>query len=1211
MRENTLSTPAKFGNLPRRQAGLLFLAFLFAFSMSFSQNPYALQFQNEIVNLPENIDTFHWGQMPESSKFNTGYYGWVQFYETPSQTVQDRFKANGLELIEYIPHSTYLFYFPENTSVAFLKNNGVRSVVPVEGRFKLSVPLKTPPYPGYAMDGDRILVTLQHYEHANAQFVINDLIDRQIIVEGQYKGSNNIDLSIPNNCLGELSNLPYVKWVELIVAPSIPDDTRGKSLHRSNGLDTQTSAGRNYTGVGVGVMVRDDGIVGPHIDFHGRIDNTYATGSGPDHGDGVSGILTGAGNLDPSMRGMAAGADLYVVDYESNFLDTGTQTLINNGTVQITNSSYSNGCNAGYTTITQTVDTQTNNIPSLMHVFSAGNSNNNNCGYGAGNQWGNITGGHKQGKNVIATANVYFDGSLVNSSSRGPAHDGRIKPDISANGQNQNSTDENNGYMSFGGTSGASPGIAGVSAQLYQAYADANGGALPPSGLIKATLLNTANEAGNIGPDFKFGWGIVNGLRAGLLIEENHFLSDNVSQGNSNLHSINIPAGTTQVRFMVYWTDPAASPGANPALVNDLDLVVTDPSNNQLLPWILDPTPDPVTLNLPATQGEDHLNNMEQVLIDNPETGNHEIEITGFNVPMGPQEYFVVYEIIAENLTLTYPNSGESFVPGEEEALHWDAINTTEDFLLEYSTDNGSSWNTITTVPNEETNYLWTVPNTVSGEALIRATSGAFSDSSDDAFSIAPLVDNVEVSQVCPNEATFVWDAVAGAESYDIYLLGAKYMEIVGNSTTTTISVPIPVSTDPLWVAAVAKNDTEGWESRRSIAVNHPGGLLNCTLANDLSVVDINNALGDFSIACSGDPEVIVSATLRNTGLDPQSGFTVAYQLNGDPAVEETYTATLTSGQEEEFEFATPLTIDTDGEYTLTVSILLTGDQNPNNDEASIMFYAQTEAVGLPFLEPFDTNGMPPLGWAVFNPDNEISWVERSNITGSQGSSTVAAFIDNYDYNAPGEEDVIETHIYDLNASQPTLYFDLAKAQYSSNFSDGLRVGISIDCGATFTTIYQKDGLELSTLPGYNTTNSWTPSSPDHWRTEAIDLTPFVGEKALFRFVNINGFGNSTLIDNINVDGTLGAEENEFKNVMLFPNPATNEVFLVLTPYSIGKTVEIRVLNSLGQTLQTIEGAFPDGTLKTSLNISNYATGLYFVSLKIGTVTSTKKLIVK
>ena len=63
-----------------------------------------------------------------------------------------------------------------------------------------------------------------------------------------------------------------------------------------------------------------------------------------------------------------------------------------------------------------------------MQTFSAGNSNNQDCGYGAGNQWGNITGGHKIGKNVIATANLNENDGIIGSSSRGPASDGRIKP---------------------------------------------------------------------------------------------------------------------------------------------------------------------------------------------------------------------------------------------------------------------------------------------------------------------------------------------------------------------------------------------------------------------------------------------------------------------------------------------------------------------------------------------------------------------------------------------------------------------------------------------------------------------------------------------------------------------------------------------------------------------------------------------------------------
>ncbi|MBK5212682.1 MAG: S8 family serine peptidase [Flavobacteriaceae bacterium] len=1189
---------------------LCFLVLLFVFSITFAQNTNDIRFQGETYSMPENIATFQWTQMPESSKLGNGFIGWVQFYETPTQQVQDLFKQNNLELLEYIPQKTYLFYFPKNTSVNFLKNNGVRTIVPVNGNAKLSTALKNPPYDYWAKDGDNILVTLQFHKNVDASYVIQQLAEKQIAVKHEYKGSNNIDLSIPNNCLEDLSNLSFVKWVELIVAPSTPDDIRGRSLHRSSNLDTQTSAGRNYTGLNIGVLCRDDGIVGPHIDFKGRIDNSQASGSGQTHGDGVSGIMAGAGNLNPSNRGMAAGAMLHVVNYTSNFLDSPTVSLINSGDVVITNSSYSNGCNDGYTTITQTVDTQVYTLPNLQHTFSAGNSNGNDCGYGAGTQWGNITGGHKQGKNVIATANVYFDGSLVNSSSRGPAHDGRIKPDIAANGQNQISTSENNTYQTFGGTSGASPGIAGVSAQLYQAYSEANGNVLPPSALIKATLLNTANDAGNVGPDFKFGWGIVNGLRAVKLIEDNRFLSSTISQAGSNDHSINVPSGTKQVRFMVYWSDSPASPGANPALVNDLDLVVTDPGSTMHLPYILDSTPNPVNLNLPATNGPDHLNNMEQVLINNPASGNYNVNIKGFNVPVGPQEYYVVYEIISDNITVTYPNAGESFVPNETESIHWDAVpvNNTSNFVLEYSVNNGTSWNAIATVPSTTTNYGWSVPNSVTGKALIRVSNGSNQDVSDETFSIAPLVSNVQVTQVCPDQANFSWNAVAGAESYDLYILGTKYMEVAGNSTTNSITVPIADPTAQMWFSAVAKNATDDWKGRRSIAVFYSGGLLNCSLTNDVSI-ETNNQPSDFNLVCNPGP-AIVSVVIRNTGVDPQSNFDVSYQLDSDPIVTETFTGTLTSGQQAVYNFTAPLVISTSGNYTLTVSVNLVGDQNSSNNSDVLTFFAAIDAEPLDFVEPFDVNGMPPPGWNVLNPDNQDTWVERTNVTGSSGTPTVTAYLDNFAYNAAGEEDSLETLFVDLtSASSAQLDFDLAKAQYSTSYSDAFRVDVSIDCGATFTQIYYKEGLDLSTVSGYQTSN-WTPNSAADWRTENIDLAPYLGENVQFHFVNINGYGNSTFIDNINVSGVLGIVKEDFTNIVMYPNPASNEVYINLKNVAQG-AVSIAMFNSLGQRLQYISENEMAGKTQAVLNVSNYSTGIYFVTIKAGDNVATKKLVVQ
>ncbi|MDC8005039.1 S8 family serine peptidase [Aureisphaera galaxeae] len=1184
-----------------------FLLTLF-FGFSYAQDAYTIQYQDEILDIQENIQSFQWDQMPESSELGNGYFGWVQFYETPTQDIQDAFKANQLRLIDYIPHHTYLFYFPENTSIDYLRNSGVRAIVPVEGRFKLSQDLKNGDIGNWAQQGDKILVNLVHHQNVNSDWIINDLATKQIALVQEYSGFHTLELSIPDNCLDELSNLPYVKWVELIPPPAVKEDTRGRGLHRANGLDTQ-GAGRNYTGEGVGVLVRDDGIVGPHIDFQGRLDNSFASGTGQTHGDGVAGILAGAGNRNPTMRGMAAGADVFVSNYGSNFMDAATQTLIGNGSVQITNSSYGDGCNAGYTSNARNVDQQIYDNENLLHVFSCGNSNGNNCGYGAGSQWGNITGGHKQGKNCIATANVFFNGILASSSSRGPAHDGRIKPDITANGQNQNSTNENHGYLTFGGTSGAAPGIAGVSAQLYQAYAEANAGDHPPSGLIKATLLNTANDYGNVGPDFRFGWGIVNGLRAGILIEEGRHLTDEVSQGNSNTHTINVPSGTTQVRFMLYWTDPEATPGANPALVNDLDLVVTDPSNGDHLPFVLDSTPDPTSLNLPATNGVDRLNNMEQVLLNNPAAGDYDLEITGFNVPMGPQEYFIVYEIITENLTVTYPNGGEPFDPSVNENIHWDAINTTDGFTIEYTTNDGSSWNSIVTVSAATTNYLWNVPSEITGEARIRITSGSFSDESDGNFSIAPTVTGMNITQVCPTEASFTWTAVAEADGYDLYLLGDRYMEVVGSTNTNSINVPIADPSDEMWYAVAAKNDAQGWYGQRNVATFYAGGLFNCSLANDLSMNVINSTPNDFSTLC-GTGDGIVSVVIQNTGTTSQSNFPVSYEVTGQAPVMETFTGTLANGEQTTYDFTTPVNITSNGDYELTVSVDLPGDENEFNDELSMAFNAYVAST-TNFTEDFETNGVPPPGWVVSNPDEDITWEEATGITGSDGASTETVFLDNFNYSNVSAEDQLWTDAYDFSSVVSGVFqFDLAKAQRSAGASDVMYVGVSTDCGETFTLIYGKGGLDLSTIPNYDNSGQWEPTASTDWRTEQISIDAYAGQSAvIFRFIVDNNNGNSTFIDNVNVDALLGTEDFTLSELVISPNPATN-AFSISIQGGVDAQAKVNLVNSLGQQIRAFDASIFNGN-EATINVSDLSAGLYFVQIQNGNQTSTKKLLIR
>ncbi len=1084
-----------------------------------AQQSYEVLLKSGKVLFEENAPTYTQEAFISAQEAVDGkYYRFLQFYELPDERRIALLRERGIELLEYIPNNVYIASIAEDFDVALFHLLGVRSIVPIVPKVKMSANLQEP-LPDWARSGEWVQVMLKHYRNLDQDLVLRFAAMDGIRVLLSNGVNNVVQALVREDRLAATAALPYVEYLELIPPPGEPEDTPGRALHRANAIDTQIPWGRHYTGEGVNVLTRDDGAVGPHIDFQGRLDQSYidpTSSNQGNHGDGVSGIFVGAGNLNPEYRGMAAGAFLYTLDYEATFLDE-TMDLFFDHNVIVTNSSYSNGCNAGYTTITQTVDQQIWENPTLLHVFSAGNSNNNDCGYGAGDQWGNITGGHKQGKNVIATANLFNTGVLVNSSSRGPAHDGRIKPDIAANGAEHISTDENNGYFPFGGTSGASPGIAGVTAMLHQAFREHNGGATAPSALLKAILLNTANDLGNRGPDFKFGWGHVNAYRAALTIEGGNWFEAEVAPGDTTIHTIEIPAGVRQARIMVYWADEPASEMAAMALVNDLDAYLMDTSGNRYLPWVLDPTPDPVILNSPAGKGRDSLNNMEQIALDDPEAGIYELHVVGNALPFGNHRYFVTWEFRTEEPTLIYPIGGESLVPGETVRIHWDAEGTDGFFILQWSANGGGNYMPIATAFGQERMYDWTVPNITTGRARFRITRGSFSDTSS-LFSIAPVPTGLQVAEGCPDYVRLVWDPVPDATGYDVFMLGDRYMEVVGSTDQTQFDVPISNPFGEKWFAVrmTGPNETIG---RRTVAIRFDGGLFNCPLAQDVSVEEIKAPAAGPLSACQSLQEPIV-ITVKNNGLEPLSPVEVAFQLDNQTPVVEALPDTLQPGQTLDYTFSQPLVINSSGDYTLTSwASIPGGDEFLLNDTTSINLSLNLfPGIGEPldYSEDFEGPTFPPEFYSVINPDNGQTWETRT-VTGADGSSTTAVFLDYYNYNNPGSEDILVTVPIDLTqASSAGLEFDVAYAQFNDQFSDGMRVEMSLDCGFSFTeVIYEKAGTELATVP--NQSAQWFPTQAGHWRREAIDLTPFVGHSVVFRFIGINGFGNSLLLDNINV----------------------------------------------------------------------------------------------
>ncbi|MBR9921954.1 MAG: S8 family serine peptidase [Bacteroidetes bacterium] len=1084
---------------------------------------YEILKSGERFQVSENIEAFiAQGKLDKSEEINGTYYRLLQFYFLPDRALKTKLENAGIRLLGYIPNNAYIASIPVDTDPEFLKVLQVRSILPLNAAWKESRRVRFEDYGDWAVHKSEIELLITYFSDLDQSSVRAYCRADDIEVVQGNGHTNVLHVRIPLDRISELSSLPYVSWVDIIPEPGEPEDTRGRALHRANAIDTRFEGGRKYTGEGINIQTRDDGEVGPHIDFQGRVTNIVNGPQGGTHGDGVSGIFTGAGNLDPYMRGMAAGAHLFVTNYQSNFLDT-TLNLHLEQDVLVTNSSYGNGCNAGYTTTSQTVDQQVYENPTYLHVFSAGNSGTSDCGYGAGSNWGNITGGHKQGTNVIATANLEQDYSLRNSSSRGPAYDGRIKPDIAANGHAHQSTNPYNSYISFSGTSGAAPGIAGITAQLHQAYQEHTGGETAESALLKSILLNTANDLGNPGPDYKYGWGHVNALRAARVIEEDRFFSGVVDQLEQNNHSFIIPPNTRQAKIMVYWHDFPAEPEAEQALVNDLDAVLTDVIGNSWQPMVLDTFPNAAQLDLPAQPGEDHLNNMEQIILTDPDDGLYYLNIEGFNVPMGPVKYWVVTEFITDEVELIYPYGGEGLAPGEVIRIHWDGFPNGELFDLEYSTDNGQSWSVIFSGLQEDTHHWdWQVPDVLTGEALIRVSRGGESDVCETPFSIIPTPENLEITKACPEFIRMEWDEVPGATHYTVYQLGNRYMDSVTTVDFTLWDFPTTDLNPGLeyWFSVRAEVPDQDIVGERAIAIPYNSGLLNCVQEVDISLLSLDNPNQEAYTICSfNDFPVTISGI--NQGMTVQSNVEVGYAFNGD-VFTEMLPNTLAVGESFTHTFSQQPNIDASGTFALTTWVHLDDDSAMFNDSTgttlNINYYPGT-GEELQIQEDWEVPGLQPY-WQIVSDDAGITWEPIDSIIGITGEYTRAYWMDNYSYPSGSAIDRIITVPIDLTdptLESPSLLFDVSYAPYpSADYIDTFQVEIYTDCQLNLAAIpYQKWEDDLATTTG--TFAEFEPTSSSHWRTEGVDLSPYIGEVIVIHFVNNTGYGNSLYLDNINI----------------------------------------------------------------------------------------------
>jgi hypothetical protein len=218
-------------------------------------------------------------------------------------------------------------------------------------------------------------------------------------------------------------------------------------------------------------------------------------------------------------------------------------------------------------------------------------------------------------------------------SSWGPTDDGRIKPDVVGNGVFLISAwPDSPYYAAAAGTSMAAPNVTGSLLLLQQHYEDLHGtDNFMRSATLKALAIHTADEAGSAeGPDYAFGWGLLNTRAAATVITEdggNHrIIEGSLADSANDTVQFSVSQPGSVLTATLVWMDPPGTPVAltldSPVLMlkNDLDLRITGNSSTYT-PWVLDPA-NPAAA---ATRGDNFRDNVEQIEINGTETGTYSI----------------------------------------------------------------------------------------------------------------------------------------------------------------------------------------------------------------------------------------------------------------------------------------------------------------------------------------------------------------------------------------------------------------------------------------------------------------------------------------------------------------------------------------------------------------------------------------------------------
>ncbi len=270
------------------------------------------------------------------------------------------------------------------------------------------------------------------------------------------------------------------------------------------------------------------------------------------------------------------------------------------------------------------------------------------------------------------------------------------------------------------------------------------------------------------------------------------------------------------------------------------------------------------------------------------------------------------------------------------------------------------------------------------------------------------------------------------------------------------------------------------------------------------------------------------------------------------------------------------VTFESPGNHLATLTVT-----NANGVSSTDSLIVNNEISTVATINQNFESGLLSQGWFQESTGN-FNWSSSNNV-GGFGQSSKCMVFDNYSVDSPGllADIVAPVNMSTISAANANLTFDVAYSFYSNNNQDALQVLVSTNCGITYSTVYNKAGLQLATVP--SSSFLFVPTATQ-WRTETIDLSSYSGNPSVFiKFRNINQYGQALYVDNIKLNGAaLSTEEVKFEKTEVYPNPISSNGFVTVKGND-NSEIKFNLFSIDGKLIDTVFTKF-----NTPIPISNY-----------------------